>query len=425
MSKSLALLLVLVLAALSIVAFLPVKAEAKTIIVPDNYPTIAAAIGNATDGDAIFVKKGTYEERSIVIDKAVTLTGEDKVNTIIKGNDTGVPKTTAIVSIVADDVKVTGFTINGSIRGIDGKGNRIQIIDNIIIAEWRVNLEGSNQTIAQNIIKSPDNTATMFSPGGILFGVGYGVRCTGSYNNISANEFTGPSLECIMLADESIVYGNIVKDSGFMKVYGDKNLISNNNVTGSTGGIWIYTGSNNVVCANRITFAYGGISISSGYNNTFFANEIANCSCGVSIERLQPYLDYKNGSLEMNNTFYHNSFVDNSPQVRTQSDTNFWDNDKEGNFWSDYNGMDADGDGIGDTPHILNSDNIDHYPLIYPYDIENDAIAFPTPEPQPSPSLEPQPEPFPTALVIAASGASIAIIGVGLLVYFKKRNNHS
>jgi hypothetical protein len=33
------------------------------------------------------------------------------------------------------------------------------------------------------------------------------------------------------------------------------------------------------------------------------------------------------------------------------------------------------------------------------------------------------PEPFPTSLVIPASGASAAIIGVGLLVYFKKRNH--
>jgi N-acetylneuraminic acid mutarotase len=33
----------------------------------------------------------------------------------------------------------------------------------------------------------------------------------------------------------------------------------------------------------------------------------------------------------------------------------------------------------------------------------------------------PQPEPFPAALVIAASGASIAIISVSLLVYFRKR----
>jgi hypothetical protein len=34
-----------------------------------------------------------------------------------------------------------------------------------------------------------------------------------------------------------------------------------------------------------------------------------------------------------------------------------------------------------------------------------------------------QPEPFPTTLVITASGASLAIIGVGLLVYFKKRKH--
>lgn len=37
---------------------------------------------------------------------------------------------------------------------------------------------------------------------------------------------------------------------------------------------------------------------------------------------------------------------------------------------------------------------------------------------------EPQPEqePFPTTLVITASGASLAVVGIGLLVYFKKRN---
>jgi hypothetical protein len=31
------------------------------------------------------------------------------------------------------------------------------------------------------------------------------------------------------------------------------------------------------------------------------------------------------------------------------------------------------------------------------------------------------PEPFPTTLVITASGASLAVVGIGLLVYFKKR----
>ena len=37
------------------------------------------------------------------------------------------------------------------------------------------------------------------------------------------------------------------------------------------------------------------------------------------------------------------------------------------------------------------------------------------------PTQETTSVPFPTALVVAASGASIAIIGVGVLFYFRKR----
>ena len=36
---------------------------------------------------------------------------------------------------------------------------------------------------------------------------------------------------------------------------------------------------------------------------------------------------------------------------------------------------------------------------------------------------EPEPEPFPTALVITASVASMTVIGIALLVYFRKRNH--
>jgi hypothetical protein len=108
------------------------------------------------------------------------------------------------------------------------------------------------------------------------------------------------------------------------------------------------------------------------------------------------------------NVLYGNNFLRENYIPHLSADC-FWDNGSVGNYWVDYNGTDADGDGIGDTPYVLNSGNVDYYPLMCPYDIENDAIAFPTPEP------------FPTALVIAVSGASIAIICIGLLVYFKKR----
>lgn len=44
--------------------------------------------------------------------------------------------------------------------------------------------------------------------------------------------------------------------------------------------------------------------------------------------------------------------------------TNIWDYDFEGNFWSNYMGVDGNKDGVGDTPYVIDSKNVDLYPLI-------------------------------------------------------------
>ena len=59
-----------------------------------------------------------------------------------------------------------------------------------------------------------------------------------------------------------------------------------------------------------------------------------------------------------------------------------------GNYWDDYKGSDANGDGIGDTPYSIYADR-DKYPLIEPF--ENYFVETPTPSPTPSPTPTPTP----------------------------------
>ena len=111
-----------------------------------------------------------------------------------------------------------------------------------------------------------------------------------------------------------------------------------------------------------------------------------------------------------NNTFYRNSFVGNVEQVNTDpfyvledgskltaTHGGYFDNGKEGNYWSDYAGFDANGDGVGDTAYVIDVNRRDSYPRMIPFDISNFSfdlpkwayvLPFPLPSPLPLPSLE-------------------------------------
>lgn len=55
------------------------------------------------------------------------------------------------------------------------------------------------------------------------------------------------------------------------------------------------------------------------------------------------------------NVIFRNNVIANNPQVSDNVGANSWfDPDKkEGNYWGDYAGRDGDGDGIGDTPYVI------------------------------------------------------------------------
>ncbi|RLC91893.1 MAG: hypothetical protein DRI39_09405, partial [Chloroflexi bacterium] len=102
-----------VLMSLFVIGVPPARAVA-TITVPDDYPTIQAAIDAAASGDTIVVAAGTYTEK-VTVNKAVTLRG---ANADVSAGAT--PGTRGPESIIqgglvlqANGIIVNGFTIDG------------------------------------------------------------------------------------------------------------------------------------------------------------------------------------------------------------------------------------------------------------------------------------------------------------------------
>ena len=98
------------------VPFAPIGiALAQELCVPDDYPTIQAAIDAADDGDTINVLEGDYLEKLQIEDKDLTISGPDGAAvTTIDGSTTFSTNLSATIAIVDCVVSLTGFTITGS-----------------------------------------------------------------------------------------------------------------------------------------------------------------------------------------------------------------------------------------------------------------------------------------------------------------------
>jgi parallel beta-helix repeat protein len=145
-----------------------------------------------------------------------------------------------------------------------------------------------------------------------------------------------------------------------------QNTIIENNLTNSSSGLYFYDSSNNTLSENNIKNNLWGINFDYfNSNNSVVRNLIENNTYGISVME------------SPDNIFLHNTLLNNSKQVtdlviKTQTwlfdpSINIWDNGEEGNYWSNYNGTDNNGDGIGDTPYVIDQNNQDNYPLAEPY----------------------------------------------------------
>lgn len=408
MKKALSLLLILALAATScLVIVSSVKAVSQTIVVPDNYPTIASAIGNASSGDTILVRSGTYFEHSLTIDKTLVLIGEKASDTIISDIDSAAPLFGSSIMvgptaiwISANNVVISGFTIANGNPDIGGGGSNTLIIGNNLPGGVTLS-SGSYQTITQNKLGSTHIQAPYTLVGNNT------VNGSGALVDLEAAGAAG--YNCVVYLNS--LNGTCIKSPATgpstgveaYQSYGD--LIASNNITNFYVGVNLDSGSHNNVSANTAAYGVFGVATTQGGGeNIFNANDIENN-------------DYAAALSGVRDTFCNNNFIDNSQLIGNPDSiigpnptpTTYWSNSSRGNYWSDYqsrysNASEVASSGVCDTPYVIDANNTDSYPLAATYDVSNETIQLPgwatlaLSASAPAASFPPQPQPTSTPI---------------------------
>jgi len=345
-NKILASAFVLILASVFLVTIpiIPTSASPAEIHVPTNYPTIQAAVGNASSGDTIIVAAGTYT--GAIVDKNVTISGASGGASIITS---GVPYKVssslytafrldatadgaeirnftincnssenfyfAIFSRNADNMTVDSLTVNDAVQGITNwGGSNWKITNNVLnnteaaggggIAIWLGVFPPGYAVCSGNLIQNNTITATATAPDYTCPGIGMGVDLRGgayddltgnedmSNNRILNNSITAPSalngvgIEMGVLGLE----GNTTKIAAVLGTIHD-NTIRDNTIDGADMGIYFYTVTNLTIQQNEIKNCNEGIHIKDGSDdNTISYNNLFGNTIGLNMSaRAQVY----------------------------------------------------------------------------------------------------------------------------------------
>jgi len=334
--------------------------------VPDNFETIQEAINSllVSPRDTIRVRHGMYNEH-VVVNKTVSLIGEDRLTTFIDGSGTG-----TVVNITSNNVYFSGFAVENGDYGICVFGSTgSAVIGNnannnyafgIIVDYFSINCTISENNANQNWIGISVKKESH--------------NCTITENNIENNEYHG--LQIYLSQNCTITRNNANNNMyyGIHVYFSNNSIISKNMANSNAGGINLEESDHCNVDKNLAHNNYYGLCFLCSDHSTAVGNTASNNRVGV-------YLYCSNSTI-----FYHNNFVNNTNQVEiVESYNSAWDNSypSGGNHWSNYTGVDQfsgpgqdepGSDGIGDTPHVIDVNNVDKYPLMKPW--TNIAITY-------------------------------------------------
>jgi len=241
----------------------------------------------------------------------------------------------------------------------------------------------------------------------VLDGAGYSLQGVGNGLGINVTHSSNVTIENLEIkvfgvgiiiweSSNNTIFGNTLaqNDVGIGLWQVSDNKISGNIVIANNGtGIAVSgNGALNNIVGNYVANNKVGIGFGYGTLNIIAENYIANNEEGIYFGGNPP------AAGASNNTFYRNSFINNSKQVSdyhwttsfSSPSINIWDKSQEGNYWSDYtvrypNAKELNSSDIWNAPYVLDQYNKDNYPLMsnplpVPSDTTPPAVSVISPE---------------------------------------------
>ena len=412
---------------------------------PDAAPdALASALRSARDCDRYEITGGTHLG-PLVVDAAVEIQGIDRP--VIDGGGEG-----TVVVITAPGASIRGLTVVGSGDRADRVDAGITAqapvtIEDVIVEDvlYGINLEAApNSIVRDNIVRGREVHIARR---------GDAIRVWESHDSVIEGNLVEDTRDVVIWYSQRMrIAGNTIRDGryGLHYMYSHQSVIEDNRLEGnSVGAFMMYsTGlsirrnvfaanhgssgyglalkdsdevviSDNIMAGNRVGLYLDNSPSRQGEHNTVERNTIAWNDIGVL---LQPSVK--------RNDFSENGFVENGQQVALtgggSADGNSWSTAGIGNHWSNYAGLDADGDGIGDRPHVevaLFDEMLARYPLLRLFihspaanALDLAARAFPVFRPPPTLTDEAPLVSAPPASIVAPADSGGGLAGLSALL---------
>lgn len=338
--------------------------HANVIIVGHNKPitSLKKAVEMAHDGDTILLKKGTYKEGNIVIEKSIRIIGED--DPVLDGE-----KKSEILTIKASNVIIKGLhLVNAGYSSVnefaaitlESAANVVIENNTILNAYFAIHVaDAVDCIIRNNYIKSkPKNEETtgngihLWKCDNILIrenevqGHRDGIYFEFVTNSLIIENYSHQNIRYglhFMFSNDDSYYGNTFQDNGAgVAVMYSKRVVMQKNIFlhnwgPNAYGLLLKEISDASIIENDFNRNTAAIVMESTSRINVFKNRFINSGWAMRIQ-----------ASCMDNFIYNNDFYANTFDVSTNGTLSL--NKFYHNYWDKYEGYDMNHDAIGDVP---------------------------------------------------------------------------